>query len=72
MEQYVELGLFVKEQEDGSLLIQKSEYIEDGWFIHKKENGFHLYEIPCFGGEESFIDVYSDFESAYSFAMELC
>ncbi len=72
MEQYVKLGLFVKEQEDGSLLIQKSEYIEDGWFIHKKENGFHLYEIPCFGGEESLIDVYSDFESAYSSAMELC
>ncbi len=72
MEQYVKLGLFVKEQEDGSLLIQKSEYIEDGWFIHKKENGFHLYEIPLFGGEESLIDVYSDFESAYSSAMELC
>lgn len=72
MEQYVKLGLFVKEQEDGSLLIQKSEYIEDGWFLHKKENGFHLYEIPCFGGEESLIDVYSDFESAYSSAMELC
>lgn len=72
MEQYVKLGLFVKEQEDGSLRIQKSEYIEDGWFIHKKENGFHLYEIPCFGGEESLIDVYSDFESAYSSAMELC
>lgn len=72
MEQYVKLGLFVKEQEDGSLLIQKSEYIEDGWFIHKKENGFHLYEIPLFGGEESLIDVYSDFKSAYSSAMELC
>ena len=72
MEQYVKLGLFVKEQEDGSLLIQKSEYIEDGWFIHKKENGFHLYEIPLFGGEESLIDVYSDFESAYSSAVELC
>ncbi len=72
MEQYIELGLFVKEQEDGSLLIQKSEYIEDGWLIHKKENGFHLYEIPLFGGEESLIDVYSDFESAYSSAMELC
>lgn len=72
MEQYVKLGLFVKEQEDGSLLIQKSEYIEDGWFIHKKENGFHLYEIHLFGGEESLIDVYSDFESAYSSAMELC
>lgn len=72
MEQYVKLGLFVKEQEDGSLLIQKSEYIEDGWLIHKKENGFHLYEIPLFGGEESLIDVYSDFESAYSSAMELC
>lgn len=72
MEQYVKLGLFVKEQEDGSLLIQKSEYIENGWFIHKKENGFHLYEIPLFGGEESLIDVYSDFESAYSSAMELC
>lgn len=72
MEQYVKLGLFVKEQEDGSLLIQKSEYIEDGWFIHKKENGFHLYEIPLFGGEESLIDVYSDFESAHSSAMELC
>lgn len=72
MEQYVKLGLFVKEQEDGSLLIQKSEYIEDGWLIHKKEDGFYLYEIPCFGGEESLIDVYSDFESAYSSAMELC
>lgn len=72
MEQYVKLGLFVKEQEDCSLLIQKSEYIEDGWLIHKKENGFHLYEIPLFGGEESLIDVYSDFESAYSSAMELC
>ncbi len=72
MEQYTELGLFVKEQEDGSLLIQKSEYIEDGWFIHKKEDGFYLYEIPCFGGEESLIDVYSDFESAYSSAMEFC
>lgn len=72
MQQYVELGLFVKEQKDGSILIQKSEYIEDGWFIHKKEDGFYLYEIPCFGGEESLIDVYSDFKSAYSSAMELC
>lgn len=72
MEQYVKLGLFVKEKEDGSLLIQKSEYVEDGWFIQKKEDGFHLYEIPCFGGEESLVDVFNDFESAYSSAMELC
>lgn len=72
MKKYQGLGLFSKKRHDGSLLIQKAQYIEDGWFILKKEDGFHLYELPLFGGEESLVDVYPDFEQAYKVAMELC
>ncbi len=44
---------------DGKIIIQKSEYIEDGWFIHVLDERIILYEIPQFGGEPYIVDEFS-------------
>jgi len=36
---------------DGVITIQKSEYIEDGFYIEILNEKITLYEIPSFGGE---------------------
>lgn len=53
MEKYV---LLVK---DGKVIIQKSEYIEDGWYIEVLDERIILWEIPQFGGEPYIIDEFS-------------
>lgn len=72
MKPYDTLGLFSQTNEDGSVTIQASAYIEDGWYINHTTRGFELYEVPDFGGEEEYLGVFSDFESAYAKAKELC
>lgn len=72
MKSYDELGLFSKTNEDGSITIQASAYIEDGWYINHTDRGFELYEISAFGGDEEYLGLSDDFESAYAKAKELC
>lgn len=50
---------------------QKGQYIEDGPVITKKEDGYHLTEIPLYGGEEEFIGIYDTFIQASEKATEL-
>lgn len=51
------------DKEKCELTIQRSRYIEDGWYIVYKENQekypWELYEIPQFGGEEHLYDRYN-------------
>ena len=35
------------------LIIQKADYIEDGWYIEIVDNIITLYEIPLHGGKAS-------------------
>lgn len=66
-------GLYLHEKATENI-IQRSAYIEDGWFIitNKENTEFKVFEIPLFGGEESLIDTYETIEDAYNCAMELC
>jgi len=42
---------FIMFLENGKITIQKSEYIDDGWYIEIIGNIITLYEIPLFGGD---------------------
>jgi len=41
------------------IIIQRADYIEDGWFIEIIDSTITLYEIPLFGGKESKIGIYN-------------
>lgn len=69
-----ENNLNIINSENEKIIIQRSNYIEDGWFIvsNKEETEFSVFEIPLFGGEEDLIDIFKTIEKAYICAMELC
>lgn len=65
--------LHIIKKENGENIIQRSNYLEDGWFIlfNKEEAEFSVFEIPLFGGEEELIDTFKSIEEAYICAMVL-
>jgi hypothetical protein len=67
-------NLNIINSENEKRIIQRSNYIEDGWFIvsNKEETEFSVFKSPLFGGEEDLIDIFKTIEEAYICAMELC
>ena len=53
------------------VILQKQQYIEDGWFIKVIPSQVQLWEIPQFGGEEYLIDVFPSITAAYQRAISL-
>lgn len=53
MEKYI---AYIK---DGIITIQRSTYIEDGWFIEINKNIISLIEIPYGGGEPIDVGTYN-------------
>ena len=49
------LTTYIKENK---IIIQRADYIEDGWYIEIVDNIITLYEIPLHGGKESKIGNY--------------
>jgi len=57
--------------ENGILMIQRADYIEDGWFIEIDGSYFRLYEIPPGGGKAELIRIYKTFQEAYRTAISM-
>ena len=59
------IKLYVQDLQDGGLILQEAEYIDDGWFIELQMDGmFYLYDIPMGGGRESLVGRYPTLISA--------
>ena len=46
------------------ITVQPREYIEDGWYIESDGDGWMLFEIPPYGGEEHLIERFDNFQDA--------
>lgn len=57
--------------ENGLLIIQKADYIEDGWYIEIDNFHVRLYEIPLGGGKAELIETYVTFQEAYDKAISM-
>ena len=53
------------------VILQKRDYIEDGWFIKVTPSQVQLWETPQFGGEEYLIDTFPSITEAYQHAISL-
>ncbi len=61
--------MFIKE--DGKIIIQEAEYIEDGFYIEIDGAEITLFEIPQFGGEVSEIGKFTTIIDAINFSKTL-
>jgi len=52
-------------------MIQRADYIEDGWYIAIDKHEARLYEIPTGGGKPQVIGTYKTFKEAHDKAMSL-
>lgn len=57
--------------DNNKIIIQKAEYIEDGWYIEINNEGISLYEIPQFGGNPILIGQFSTINKAIEKAESL-
>jgi len=62
---------FVAHFKGNILTIQRSDYIDDGWYIEIKGNKFTVYEIPEGGGQEQEIGTFNNIETAFGWALNL-
>lgn len=53
------------------VILQKRQYIEDGWFIKVIPSQVQLWEIPQFGGDEQLIGNFTSITEAYQRAISL-
>jgi len=51
-------GRLIAYIKENKIIIQKADYIEDGWYIEIEGSIITLFEIPTGGGEESVIGCY--------------
>ena len=65
----LKVGTFIIEGE--KITFQRSEYIEDGWYVEQIGEDITLYEIPFGGGEPQKICAYHDLISAINAGLSL-
>lgn len=53
------------------LIIQPSQYIEDGWFIKVVKGVYEVHEIPQYGGKPHHLRDFACAESAIKYARNL-
>ncbi len=63
--------LITQVHSDGSITIQKKQYIEDGWFIEVKGAVYKVMEIPQYGGQAQEVGTWSTLFNALKQANSL-